>query len=233
MAYIAVDLAIIAIFALFIWRSAVRGFIRTLVEVIGGIIIVITAFSISGLIADTVFDNCIRGDIVGSVADTVNDTQLKTADAVDEMWQSMPKIVQGAAKIGGLDKQKLSNDIADLIDNGGRSVEEFVADSIVKPIVTSALSFVISLVIIAVLMFLLRKAARWINSAFNIPILGSVNATLGGLLGAVKGLIVIFALIALISLLMQMFGNKFWFFTVEFVNKTHLFKLIYDLIPFK
>ena len=46
MAYLAVDLAIIAILILFIWRSAVRGFVRTLIETVGGIIIICTAFSL-------------------------------------------------------------------------------------------------------------------------------------------------------------------------------------------
>ena len=89
-----------------------------------------------------------------------------------------------------------------------------------------------SLLLIAVLLFLLHKLAYWINSMFELPIINSVNSVLGGVVGAVKGAVVIFALVVLISLIMQIFGEKFAFFTPEFIDKTHLFKLLYNLSPF-
>ena len=232
MAYLAVDLAIIAILILFIWRSAVRGFVRTLIETVGGIIIICTAFSLSNSLAGYVYDNYMRSDIVNSIADTAKTTGLKSAEAVDEIWDSLPSVVRGAAAVGGFDKQSLSNVVGDTVNAGAEQVEQLVADNIVRPIVTGALSFIISLVLITVLMFLLHKIARWINSMFKLPLINSVNSALGGVLGAVKGALVVFALIVLISLLMRVFGNKFIFFTPEFIDKTHLFKLLYNLIPF-
>ena len=171
-----------------------------------------------------------RSDIVNSIADTAKTTGLKSAEAVDEIWDSLPSVVRGAAAVGGFDKQSLSNVVGDTVNAGAEQVEQLVADNIVRPIVTGALSFIISLVLITVLMFLLHKIARWINSMFKLPLINSVNSALGGVLGAVKGALVIFALIVLISLLMRVFGNKFIFFTPEFIDKTHLFKLLYNLI---
>lgn len=232
MIYIAVDFAIIAIIALFIWRSAVRGFVRTLIETVGGIIIICAVFSLSNSFADYVYDSYIRGDIVSSIAETANTTGLKTSKAIDDIWQSLPSIVRGAAAVGGFDKEKLSVAIEDTVSGGAKKVESLVADNIVKPIVTGAISFIVSLLLITVMLFLLHKVARWINGMFKLPMINSVNAILGGAVGAVKGAVVIFALISLIWLLMRVFGDKFAFFTPEFIDKTHLFKLLYNLIPF-
>lgn len=232
MIYIAVDLVIIAIFALFVWRSAVHGFVRTLIETVGSIIIICAAFSLSNTLADYVYDSYIREDIVNSIAETANTTGLQTAQAVDDIWDSLPSVVRCAADLGGFDKENLSAAIENTVSGGAEKVESLVADSIVKPIVTGAISFLISLLLITVLLFLLHKLAYWINSMFELPIINSVNATLGGVVGAVKGAVVIFALIALISLLMRIFDDKFAFFTPEFIDNTHLFLLLYNLIPF-
>ena len=232
MAYIAVDLVIIAIFALFIWRSAVRGFVRTLIETVGGIIIICTAFSLSNSLANYVYDSYMRDDIVSSIANTAQHAKLNTEAAVDDIWESLPSVVRGAAAVGGFDKDSLSDAIDKTVDGGTEKVELLVADTIVKPIVTGAISFIVSLLLIAVLLFLLHKLAYWINSMFKLPIINSVNSVLGGVIGAVKGAVVIFALVVLISLIMQIFGEKFAFFTPEFIDKTHLFKLLYNLSPF-
>lgn len=229
---IIIDVSIIAIVALMVLLQAKRGFVRTIVELVGCVLAAVIAFSAASYIANAVYENNIRESVVESVSQTVEQSGKIDKTQIDDLWESLPQVVKIAAAGGGIDKDSIISGLDKAVKNGSGRVGEFLADDLIKPIVTSAISFVTAMILLAILMVLVRFIARKIDKVARLPILGTANAILGGVLGFLKGCVLIFLLIILISMLMPMFNNKIWFFTPQTIDKTHLFKILYTLSPF-
>lgn len=230
---IIIDVAVIALAALMIWLQARRGFLRTVIELVGYILAAVVAFSAASYIANEVYRNNIRESVVESVGMTVREQGgIVDKSKIDELWDSLPQIVKMAAVGGGIDKDSISDELDKAVESGSGKIGEFLADDLIKPIVTSAISFVIAMILLALLMILVRFIAVKINNLGKLPIVGTANALLGGALGFIKGCLLIYLIIILISMLMPLFSNKMWIFTPQTIDKTHLFRILYTLSPF-
>ena len=193
----------------------------------------VIAFSAASWIADEVYQNSIRDSVVQSASNTVLEQSGKVDKSqIDSFWDALPQVVKIAAAGGGIDKQSITKELDKAVQSGSGRIGEFLADDLIKPIATSAISFVTAKILLAILMFFVRIIARKINKLARLPIIGTANAILGGALGFIKGCVIIFLFIILLSMLMPMFSNKIWIFTPQTIDKTHLFKILYTLSPF-
>ncbi|MGN0557514.1 MAG: CvpA family protein [Acutalibacteraceae bacterium] len=230
---IIIDAAVILIVAAFVWIQAKRGFVRTIIEVVGCIAAALIAFSAAGYLSNLVFDSTMRKGIVESVDQSIAENGSDSAaKAAEQIWDGLPAFVTGVAEHGGLDKAELARRIDKAVEGGSRDLGRIIADDLIKPIVTALMSFVFAIILFSVLMILVRKLALWVNKAFRLPVLGTMNKVLGGVLGFFKGCIIVFALTMLISLLMAVMNNDLGVFTPERIDATRIFKTLYALSPF-
>ncbi len=228
-----VDICLLLIVALFVWQSAKRGFLRTLTEVVGCILAVVISFSLASFAAEKFYDNAVKPGIVESVNSTVNGTSTQAiGEAIDKAWSSVPSFITTLLVGDGYDKQTVTEKIEESVKQGSESIGEAVTDNIIKPIVTAAISFILAIIIFALLMVLVRFISKKVGLIKKIPLVGTANAVLGGVFGFFKGLIIIYALVVLISILMPMCQNKLWIFNAEMIGKSYLFKMLYELSPF-
>ena len=65
---------------------------------------------------------------------------------------------------------------------------------------------------------------------FSFSVIGSLNRTLGGILGAVKGIVFVLIACMVISLIISFTGKPFFIFTEENINNTYIFKFFTDIL---
>ena len=98
MSYI-LDGIIILIVLVTVFLSAKKGFVRTLIEVVGFFIAVWVAFTFSSPIANAMYDKIVEPIVVKSVESSVETvvegTEAITSNAVDAIWDKMPSIFTG------------------------------------------------------------------------------------------------------------------------------------------
>ena len=115
-----------------------------------------------------------------------------------------------------------------------QSVPEFsqkIADTAIKPAavaVLSALSFIIVLLIAAIICAILAKSLKLVN---KLPLLGSLNAFLGGLLGALKGIIIVLIVNWVLVLVVGDGGKLFSVITAETLNSSIIMKNLTAINP--
>ena len=103
-----IDLAIILIVALVVWRSAVHGFVRTVVELAGYILAATLAFSLAGYVADEIYERAVRPQVVSSVEQSLTDTENQVvSQQIDSIWNSLPSMVTGLAETFGVDREQI------------------------------------------------------------------------------------------------------------------------------
>ncbi len=228
---IVLDVIVVAIVAICIFLSAKRGFVRTLLEVVGFVAAILIAINLSAPVADFIYDKAVSPSIEKMVVTTIDEAASNTSAAVsDTIWEKLPNFVSNAAEKSGVTKDTVSNKLAGGADSA--AIAKSITDDVLAPIATTVIKFIVTVILFVILLFVVKLLARIINKLFKKSLLGGANAALGGVLGAIKGIIYTVLFCLLISLITNVSKDNF-FITNEIIENTTVFKFILNLIPFK
>lgn len=230
MSYI-LDAIILVIIAITVFLSAKKGFVRTLIEVVGFVAAIIIAFTFSTPISNSIYDNAISPIVVDTVEEAATDTANASAAAVDAIWNKLPKFITNSNFLS-LSKDGISKEVALETSDGVTAIADSISNSFVKPLITKLLSTLISVILVVILLFVVKILAKYINKLFSFSVIGSINKTLGAALGVVKGAVIALVLSMVITLIVSITPNGFLFFTYENINASYLFKFLAELSPF-
>ena len=231
---IIVDICIILIAVFIIYRAAKRGFVRTALELLSYVLAAVLAVSISTSIAQSVFEKKVRPTVVANIE---NNLKIKTGtgntqDLVVSAWQQIPSPVRSIIEVSGFDIHNFSKGVDKSVDNTAHNAAVTITDDILKPIIVSALKLLLLIVLFIILLILFKLLAKLLNSICNIPLLKPINKVLGGILGFAKAVVIIYLVVAIISIALPLSNNKLGFFTPELIEKTFIFKSLYKFNPF-
>lgn len=234
--WIILDILVIAIILIYAFISAKRGFMRTAIELVGFVLAVYLSFAVGGAVADGIYGSVVEPAIVDTIVDTVDETTTNSINgAVDAVWQGMPELITKAAGNLGVTSDAVKSDISAQAFNT-ESFEELaqqVADSVARPVVIPLIKTVVGFILFVILLFVVKILARIVNRAFSLPLIGGLNRTLGGILGAAKGVIIAAVVCILISTAVALTKSGFLIFTQENIEQTTVFKFFADFSPIK
>lgn len=227
--WIILDLIVIAIIMLFVAISAKHGFVKTVIEVAGFVAVIMITFTISTPLAGTTYDKIIEPPIISAVSDEGQESNSK---AVEKVWEKLPEFVVSAAEDVGVTAEKLDKDISTNMHEGVEKAVKDSSQSLIRPVVVKILGLIYSVVIMLVLSFVVSILAKFVNSLFSFSVVGKLNRALGGVIGAVKGIVAAIFFCMVVSLIISFTENGFLIFTPENVNNSYVFKFFTEIIPF-
>ncbi|MBO4432425.1 MAG: CvpA family protein [Clostridia bacterium] len=235
-----IDVVIVAIVVVSALISAKRGFVRTMVELVGFIAAFLIASAVSQPLADITYDRFIGPSIVSKVTEATNNANEEisaeildeNASVLSEIWDSLPDIIKNNSGEFGIDKDALEETIRSYTTIETGEYAQKVSDDITKPIIGKLLSAVYSIIIFVVVSLIVKLLAPLANKVFSVSIVGKVNTILGGVIGAMKGCVTVFIICVIISVLVAFTNDGFGVFTPENISKTFLFKIFYGFSPF-
>ena len=230
---IILDLIIICIILFFVFASARHGFVRTFIEIVGFFLALYLSINISSIIATSVYDNIIKEKIVESVSNSVDSsTDSAIQDVIDDTWDNMPKFVVNVAENFNVSKEGIIASLKSQ-DLNNHTVITKVVDYAAKPIIVNIIKVILYIIIFVVLSVLVKFLSKILNRIFNLPLLGGINKTLGGIFGLAKGIMIATALCVAISIIVSLTENGFLIFTNENINSTYIFKFLTSFNPLK
>lgn len=214
-----IDLILIAVIIISVIWSAKKGFVRTLVEVVGLVLAIVVAFSLSSPLADVTYDKLVEPPIVKAAGETSAQTVSETTD---KAWESIPSFITA----NGISKDKIENSVEDFTKKNAESVMLQVSQKVIKPVALIVLKAIYSLILMIPLMFLVRLLAKLLNKLFSFSLVGALNRFLGGTIGLIKGVALAMILCKIIILIISFTGNGFWIFTSQNIEETYLFNFL-------
>lgn len=227
---IILDLIVLAIIVITVLISAKRGFVRTLIELVGFIAAVFISFTISTPLANTTYDKIIEPSIISTVTSAVDTAaDNSAAAAVDSFWNEMPGWIKGGIEKAGISKDSLGGSITENIGNGVQAAVESTSQSVIKPAVTGSLALIYQVILLIILLALVKPLAKLINKLFSFSVIGTANRVLGGVVGVPKGIIYAVAFCLLITLAVSFTQNGFLIFTGEAMEKSLFFSFVNSL----
>ncbi len=227
---IILDLIVLAIIVITVLISAKRGFVRTLIELVGFIAAVFISFTISTPLANTTYDKIIEPSIISTVTSAVDTAaDNSAAAAVDSFWNEMPGWIKGGIEKAGISKDSLGGSITENIGNGVQAAVESTSQSVIKPAVTGSLALIYQVILLIILLAIVKPLAKLINKLFSFSVIGTANRVLGGVVGVPKGIIYAVAFCLLITLAVSFTQNGFLIFTGEAMEKSLFFSFVNSL----
>lgn len=194
-----VDIVLLALAVIIIVISAKKGFVVSVMEMCS---LVISAFASAKLfkpLTDAMFRGFLTDMLRTKLKNSIDDHYqlLSYTEKIQRMVDTLPESgIRLANKIMNTDIHKTINTVSQKCANADDPtlIDEFatkVSQYVLKPIVEVAV-FIVLFVLIAIIIRLIVKAAKEVLE--KIPVVGKVDVLLGGLLGAVKALALIFVL---------------------------------------
>lgn len=111
----------------------------------------------------------------------------------------------------------------------GTELGDTVIDNFVRPnciVVIRSIVFILIYSIVFAVLKLITSAAKLID---KIPIIGEVNSLLGGVAGLVEGVLILFIFCLATRLIVSVFDGDVMIFNQETIEKTVIFKKVYEL----
>ena len=186
------DLIVVAIIALFVYLSAKRGFVRTVIELVGYFLAIYLSFIISGAIADFTYNKVVEPAIVENISNKISTTTNESVDStVDIIWEALPEFVSKSAENFNVSKNSVKATVAEKYTSNldTKDFVKTVAENSVKLIVVPLIKTICSVILFIILMFVVKILARVLNKMFSLPLIGGLNKALGGVIGLLKGVI--------------------------------------------
>ena len=215
MGFLLYDGIVVGVLALFTWFGWRRGLLLSLC----GLAVAVVAFLGAGLVADTL-DEPVATALVPNLSALVEDRITQhfedgdTSSIADMLRQEggLYAWAADAVEEGALNEEHLFTDVTSAVRTAAQALAQRIAH---------ALLFALAFLLLYVLLILALHA---LNLVAKLPGLNFCNGLGGGLIGLVKGVVILFVAIACL----RFFGN---FISQEAVDNTYLLKLFVQFDP--
>ena len=224
---ILIDLIIIGIIVLTAFVSYRYGFVRTLIEIVGFIAIMIFINAVSMPIAGGVYDKFIDKKIV----EATQNVSLDTDNSGEKFWDSLPEFLKKENGVFSVQKEKIVGKFDEYIKNGIAGTASKTSKEVIKPIVVKPISLFVSLLLFLLLNPLLHFVAKLINGVIKKTFIRGINAKLGFIIGLPKGIIFAVAFVFFLLILVSIYPGGIWIFNKEAVDKSYIVGIISKYLP--
>lgn len=195
-----VDIILLIVIFVMILAGIKNGFVRCVLSIVAFTLAFAAAVFLSEPAAQTVYDNFAKEPIESAIAERITDTGTAqtAADSTQAAIDSLPEAVVSAASSLGIDVSQLAEQAGSINLNTSDMAAE-LTDKVARPIALAVLKVLAFAVIFLILNLVLQIVVSVISRLFDLPVLKTFNRTLGGVLGAVKGLLLVTVLAVLLD----------------------------------
>lgn len=196
------DIIVAGILILFIARGASKGFVYTFIHTLGWIGALIISFLAAKPLAGFLED----GFIGILIRESISQKLSGSANAVGNSVSALPDIVSGG------------------IDAGMNAASDIFVNLLTSMVLTMV-SFVI---IMAAARFLLRILVRPASRRYGGGMLNTADKALGGVAGAIEGILLVFLFLAVLVILVNLFSEGMSEIVVEWLEGSLAARALYD-----
>ena len=223
----------VAVIVLFTASAYKKGFLNTVVRFVGSLIALIFSVLVSAPAAQFIFDNYIAESVVSVVRKHMGNVQdvdiAAFADGMSELISDLPELFANIMENGlGVHAEEWYSLVSAEAVSG---MTDAVIENIISPLAVGLIRVLVFCVIFALLKFLVNAVAALLIGVNKLPLIGSLNEVLGGVIGAAQGMLYMFIIAAIVWLALFAAGGELGPVSAETVGKTLLFKEFYNIGP--
>lgn len=196
-----IDIAILVIIGISMVVGMYRGFVATVLHTGGTIISMVLSFIVSPKLANLIQGNTSLRETLGGYADVssrLGDMDTAMVAVQDLVRQGTDRITEVVAKVKLPDSiaRLLESNISQQVFGSAEQVQQYVAQTIVNACV-NILCYVVAWAVIALVISLV---IRLIKAVFSFPVLKQCDSLAGGAFGILRGVLIVFVVMAALPL---------------------------------
>lgn len=224
---IILDLAIILIIALCVFIGIKRGAVKEIVSLVGIIVALVLAITISKIGATFIYNRFVGEAIYNTVYEAVED---KVGEDISTTIDALPEEIFQIGDAIGVDiSEKLESGLKE-DTNLASSVSEIVSESIAKPLVITIIQLVLFIILFVVFKVLIGWLGRILNIVAKLPVIGTANKLVGGIVGLLKGVIIASIVCYVVIIILKVQPDGFAGINQKIVEDTKIFNLISGIV---
>ncbi len=206
------DIAVIAILALSIFLGYKQGLIGVIFKIVAFIIAILITLILYKPVANLIIQNTTWDDkIEATIYEKLSGTNIEEGQKLEKEQTELPGMVV--------------NYINDGIETTVKQAKDNVAEMVAKNLTTSIIQIITMLVIFTVTRLLLLFAKVLLETLSELPIVKQFNEIGGLLYGILRGLVILYAILALASVILPMVGQTT---ILEQIDHTLITKFLYN-----
>ena len=177
------DAVIVVIFLLFIILGVKRGFVRSVLDLVGTLAAMLVSMRFSGIAAQWVFSTFLQESLTRQIAEALQ--AAPAADAAEAVLSVVPEILRGGLEAFGITSDAINQAVA---GTSGQAAAAVVA--VLSPMVVSVLRGLFALVLFVFLLVIFRILSGVVCRIFRLPVLRQLDKGLGILLGVAQAALI-------------------------------------------
>ena len=226
----ALTVGIIAVFAIASYR---KGFLNTIVMLLGSMGDLFVSLTYSQPAAELIYHAFFYDKIAAMVAQRLGTFTAADAAAfakgLEELVSELPAVLSSA--LGSELGIYVGQWYQQLAGSNAAAVTVAITDTIIAPIAIGLLRVVAFFILFSLLMMLVKTVAGLLKTVNHLPLIGTFNELLGGVLGAIQGMLYVFVASAVLWFLISASGGQFGPVSAEMIGQTLIFKHFYTAGP--
>ncbi|MDF2566913.1 MAG: hypothetical protein K0R90_369 [Oscillospiraceae bacterium] len=234
---ILIDILVIIVSCGIVYAAYKKGFIRTIISLVGCLVAILLASALSKPVAEFVFDNYIQSSITQSISKNLNsslsenNTSEQAAKAADAVFSGLPDFAENyiIANVGS--KQEIIDQIKESKNDGIQSAANSVVRTVIRPLAVMAIKSISFIIIYALLMIAVSFIDRLFKGIKYVPIVGTMNAIMGGVIGIFQAVVFIYIIAILIKFIIGITGNQNGIINESVVESSYIFNIFYKYNP--
>jgi len=224
--HIIIDVALVFIVLLFGFLAYKKGFLATLLELVGFILSAFASIKLSPIVSNWIYGIFVKPRVIASITEKLTESKDLSVSGIINSVPSF--IVKASNSIGGnLEAVAESGSSSDNIS----LIAEKLNSGVVEPVVTVLIKAIVTLVIFILAMIVIKLLVKLLKKVNKLPLLGKMNKSLGFILGVGKGAVVAIIVCFLVCTLVAFSGGKFIVITKEAIDKSYIFSWLSQFNP--
>ncbi len=227
---IILDLAVVLSIFAFVYISAKRGFLSTVVRFLGYLASVMASSWISRWLGEKVYQRWIRPTLLESISEKLSEMihpEQLVKDIVSFL-DELPVLLRNALSY---DSQGLSQSLQQFAQSGD-SIAEGLVDTVLYPTVIGLTQTVLFLICFLLCLVIVRLVAGMLTQVKRIPVIGPMNSLLGGIFGFFESILFLFLAMLLLNLLFSLTNDSISWLNRSVVSSTFLLNNFLRYNPF-
>lgn len=225
------DIMVVAVVLICIFAGKRHGFMRTVIELVGYIAVVLLSVAIANYASGAIYNNFVGKSVTVKTEAAIAENGSDVASSVDKIFEDMPAFVLNTLDACGITKNNVKDKVSGAVTSGASAAGAAVTEALRSPI-TSVIAVLLSITLFVIGTVLVKVLAKLCNGIVNkIPIVGKANSVLGAIAGALKGLVIACILVWIIAMMLPFFSKGIFGITSETVENSYIFGIINNYNP--
>jgi uncharacterized membrane protein required for colicin V production len=224
-----IDLIMVLLLILIVYASYRKGFLRSVLSLGGFLLATVVSFIFGKMLAEMLFDSMAKPWLTTLIDEQiVAGTNHNLAVVVDNMYQNLPGYLSGPLEMLLGSKEQVLANLQSALDGGSVGLTDAIV-GLLRPMLVALLSVLTIIILFLVCMIVIRIVDRLLIQVRRIPVIGTFDGLLGGLVGIVKAVIWLVILVFLVKAVILLSADGISWLNSGTVESSFLFKYLYHV----